>query len=499
MDTTDAARRLRLAHTQDVDEAVRLADELGAGLSTANCSIYLPHAWVFSKSQGPAEIAAWAVRHCDDSATLKRIVKNEKRQSVREALLDSKHLDQASRSLLHGVRQEKESGPRKVSAKGRANQILSRKTSKKMGSYIDNLNLLRELAELGETQYVDLFFDAYAARDEVQMVQNLLLERFLPTHYYAATKHDVFMHATYDPDYALSQLSEEAQANVLFWYAQQLAISDTPPSVKMGAAWVREGGDKRDGHRQEFAPHDTWLDNGAIAAMISNPTWAPMLTLSLLSKGQLKRLLDDTFAAGLFGRAGMLNLVTGPSDYSAVPEILKRLSPGDLAYADEDDLQNFGTAVWASGDSALVHQYLAVLDAEQLLHLIVGGYSTAPGRVKVPTKALPVVVDALVAQAKKEGSMAAIRVKTLREIANGREAPIARELTLKVPGVAAGIVPGTLGFALAAGRIIYETLSDTGISLEMAMDLLYAQPDGSLVEIAESCRSLARSYELQIA
>jgi hypothetical protein len=85
--------RFAINHTENKYYGAALADQLsGSALTQCSPKFFFPADWVAEKARGHVEIASFAVKYCDDSATLAAISRRDKRLAVMKALAKNSHL-----------------------------------------------------------------------------------------------------------------------------------------------------------------------------------------------------------------------------------------------------------------------------------------------------------------------------------------------------------------------------------------------------------------------
>jgi hypothetical protein len=430
------------------------------------------------------------VQHCNDPEALDQIASGAKlRSSVRDELLRNKHLAKSTKTRLENPPKSPEAKSREVTAVSKANRMLGRKVTTRMGSYSEVLSLLREVIAEGHGEYVDRFMDSFAARGQTALVTGLFIDRYLPTSTFADGRSDIFSHATYTPEKALAMLDASSTCSALYDYVKYVFSSDSPPLVKITGEQMRIISSRMVPHMRRNILHTEWMDEDAEDRALRNINWSKALSLTLLSDAQMKVLLEETYA----DRPELtLELITDPSDYPAARVILDHVGQGEIGRSPATRIVEFGQAIWASNDKELCDRYLDMCSPAQILNLLVGTGSSRPKRRLMPESLLATTVDLLVARASESGETKQMVYSTLSAMGNYLEDGPATELTMKLPGLASAIKPGSAPFETAAGRLIYQTLLETGMNMDMAFEMLYTQSESSLAQVAETCRAFVR-------
>ena len=99
--STDVAL-FALTNATDPELAASSADLAGVAVleQDVHPTVSFPGHWVLKRSRGPAALAAYAVQHCTDSATLTAVAKRETRKVVRKALAANPYLTNEGADLV---------------------------------------------------------------------------------------------------------------------------------------------------------------------------------------------------------------------------------------------------------------------------------------------------------------------------------------------------------------------------------------------------------------
>lgn len=296
MPQADQALLFGINHTTNRYYGAALADELGDQLTHASPKFFFPPDWVLEKSQGPANIAEFAVKYCDCPDTLGTIARRERRIGVTKALAENKHLRDADYAImLDRIRDE--SHRREIARTRRGVVGAPAYEAAVIAAAGPTLDQVMSQVVSGECDYnpLDRLFETEAGQN-----QHGAVSRYLAASYIYAKDSEFWATSTHSPSAALALYPVAEQAVILSDLISSLDSCNeqcAPLGLDMVELLIACGLVGKV-PSNSYAPRYIFSEEAA-DVLLGEPGWISFLRRQLLSEAQFERMLEVSYAATL--------------------------------------------------------------------------------------------------------------------------------------------------------------------------------------------------------
>jgi len=488
-----------LKHTADPDLAAKLVDHLGDRAIGVNIKVTFPAAWVQAKQKENAKVAAYAIRYCDDPATLADIATKAKRITVRTALAENRSTPTATvQELLKSAMERNEWDVRNA-----ANKALAPTPPEKTPLEIFE-EFISDTDRFTSTYRRDRVFELITDLDEADrpaalakvveiadihapgwietlvIAQHCKLQETLPAELYATLGADPLGML----EASLPQVRKEALRSLVRDLVNQRGDKEQVVDLLL-ARLIADNVDPElvtEPRYRSIQPN--WATADAAGHLLGRPGWWRILLRHTLTGELTSKLIEVTpehKRIELFER-----FAHWEKNRDFALQIFAALPEG--AEVKERDAIEALLEVCESKDDELFAQLLNRVSGERLTEYLTGSWKIKGENLKPGTEQL----DQLIAQV-TSGSVSADEV--MRTVSTNlyrysspkaNDAPELTYLIDNMPGAAAWTVAGSIQLS----EYVYERLVATGANIEIALDQFSGNPRAPLNTMCQVLRSL---------
>jgi hypothetical protein len=501
MDLRQDVALMALANTTDPQLAAKLATQLGSDMLRVDPKVNFPPAWVLSQQRGPVELAAYAIKYCDDPATLAKIARSSRRVAVKIALVSNCALSNEWRNQITTGDQHNYA----VSSAAREfanNRVCSDPIGVLTKATTEDLDLLTQphsklitnaLAALGshddQVTWLNKLIKISQAQDD-----GWLARLAICTYYkvpgsgcsFSPALAEVGQDATELLD--LSDRDRSRTLELLLKATVRCSTREVPFDTGITQRMLWDVDLMRSQSSFSALSPVSWFSPAAIDLIMNESPrrepwpWYDVLLHHRLTDPQFKRFIDET---PILNRESLFGKISFPEEsHRERVEYLLGSLPAHVPYTSPELAQEVCRIV-ADQNDPLYTALFSRAASGALAAYISGKWRVNDQQLVADVADLPALVLRL-------GS----HFLTKHLVAS------ALNQNLPMPYVHAllDIAPGALGDTMSDLRVssyIYERLATTGVDIELALDQLSAHPDEPLDHLIAVLQSMAQnSYQV---
>ena len=494
MNITRDVALFTLKHTTNPALAARLADHLGEDAIGTELQIHFPNEWVIAKQKSSAKIAAFAIKYCNDAATLAEITTKAKRISVRCALASNPSTPRTSVDFLLASAKERDEWDVRHAAEAALRPVAPTKSElERFEEALADSDTLR--TSYSRESFLESILDLEIADQPVALAKVLetakeVDPRWIPQlligHRCKVSRisdHLVEL-INADPIELLVELSAEHRSAILLDIVRDLASSRSYRNAEPGVVdlalarlIVADVPAELVKTARYISDLQVWATPEAVDLFLSHPGWVSVMVNHTMTETQLTQLIEVTPPKErhvLFTRLGRFEKTR-----AFALELFSKLPEGESIH-DHDEAQAV-LDVCDSADDELVGILKRRIADPLRASYLSGGWSI--NRMTI----LPSIdeLDELV-------ELVNNNTVTAREVLQSVRS---RGFTTEMSNRLIDTLPGGCAWAMrdpgSTSKYVFDRLVTTGADIELIMDQLSSNPGAPLNIMCQALRRLA--------